>query len=129
MWASNIVIIRRGKEVNMIPANVLGNFCVVPLALLFGASPLQLQPTDAGYLLLLGGLLLPVSFALITLGPRYLPAPEVSLILLIETVLGPFWVWLALHEVPPVSTLFAGALIVTTLAVHTLAGMRQPQPA
>lgn len=128
MWATNIVILRHGREVNMIPANVLGNLCVVPLALLFGASPLQLQPTDAGYLLLLGGLLLPVSFALITLSPRYLPAPEVSLILLIETVLGPFWVWLVLHEIPPATTLLAGSLILTTLAVHTLVGMRLPQP-
>ena len=97
---------------------------VVPISLLCGAAPLQLHAADAGYLLLLGGLLLPVSFALITLAPRYLSAPEVSLILLVETILGPIWVWLVLHEVPHLSTLIAGLLILGTLCCHTLLGMR-----
>jgi drug/metabolite transporter (DMT)-like permease len=57
---------------------------------------------------------------MITIGPRYLPAPEISLILLTETILGPIWVWLVLSEVPQATTLLAGLLIVTTLALHTL---------
>ena len=132
MWGSNIVIIRRGKDINMIPANALGNLCVVPLALLLGAHPLSVAPGDAGLLLLLGGLILPVAFAMITLGPRYLQAPEVSLILLTETVLGPIWVWLALGEVPHPRTMVAGILIVGTLLVHTLlslSGSRGGKPA
>ena len=127
MWGLNLVILRRGKAINMIPANVLGNLLVVPLALLAGASPLAVTALDAGYLLLLGGLVLPVSFALITLGPRYLSAPEVSLILLTETVFGPLWVWLALNEVPHATTLIAGLLIVVTLAIHTLLSIHAQQ--
>lgn len=126
MWAANIVVIRHGKEVNMIPANVLGNLAVVLVVLLLGANPFQLSPDDAATLLLLGGLLLPISFALITLGPRYLQAPEVSLILLAETVLGPFWVWLFLNETPHERTLVAGALIIATLVIHTLLSLHQP---
>ena len=124
MWATNLVILRRGRAVNMIPANVLGNLLVIPIALLLGAEPLAVTSADAGYLLLLGGLVLPVSFAMITLGPRYLPAPEVSLILLTETILGPIWVWLALAEVPQATTLLAGLLIVGTLLLHTLLSLR-----
>lgn len=120
MWASNLVILRRGKATNMIPANLIGNLMVVPITLLAGAQPFSVTPTDMTYLIALGGLVLPVSFTLITLGPRYLPAPEVSLILLTETILGPIWVWLAVNEVPQATTLLAGLLIVTTLAVHTL---------
>ncbi|MDH3454941.1 MAG: DMT family transporter [Desulfuromonadales bacterium] len=120
MWASNLVILRRGKAVNMIPANLLGNLMVVPVALLAGAQPLAVSATDMTFLLLLGGLVLPISFTMITLGPRYLPAPEVSLILLVETILGPLWVWLALNESPHANTLLAGVLIVGTLTVHTL---------
>ena len=120
MWASNLVILRRRRAVNMIPANVIGNLLVVPLALLLGAQPLSVSMSDAGYLLLLGGLVLPVAFAMITLGPRYLPAPEVSLILLTETILGPIWVWVVLTEVPDPTTLIAGILIVGTLMLHTL---------
>ncbi|NOQ52354.1 MAG: EamA family transporter [Desulfuromonadaceae bacterium] len=128
MWATNLVILRRGRAVNMIPANVLGNLAVVPVVLLFGAQPLTLTPVDTGYLLLLGGLLLPVSFAMITLGPRYLPAPEVSLILLVETILGPIWVWLALGEVPQTTTMIAGLLIIGTLLTHTLLSLRDTKP-
>ena len=124
MWASNLVILRRGRAVNMIPANLLGNLLVIPVVLLFGAEPLAVSSADAGYLLLLGGLVLPISFAMITLGPRYLPAPEVSLILLTETILGPIWVWMALGEVPPPTTLVAGLLIVGTLLIHTLLSLR-----
>ncbi len=127
MWATNLVILRRGRDINMIPANVLGNLAVVPVAFMFGATPLPISPADTGYLLLLGGLLLPVSFAMITLGPRYLPAPEVSLVLLIETVLGPIWVWAFLHEVPATATLIAGLLILGTLSCHTLLSMRSAQ--
>lgn len=125
MWGANVVIVRSGKSVNMVPANVLGNICVAFVALVIGAQPLMVTPQDAGLLLLLGGLILPVSFALITLGPRYLQAPEVSLILLAETVLGPFWVWLVVHEAPHQRTLIAGVLILTTLITHTLVSLRK----
>ncbi len=127
MWGSNIAIIRSGKAVNMIPANVLGNLCVVPIVFFLGAQPLSVAPVDAGFLLLLGTVVLPVSFAMITLGPRYLQAPEVSLILLTETVLGPIWVWLVLGEVPHSKTLVAGLLILGTLLIHTLLSLRQLQ--
>ena len=119
MWASNLVVLRKGKAVNMVPANLLGNLMVVPITLLAGAQPLSVSPTDMTYLIVLGGIVLPVSFTLITMGPRYLPAPEVSLILLTETILGPIWVWLALNEVPQATTLVAGVLIISTLALHT----------
>jgi drug/metabolite transporter (DMT)-like permease len=128
-WASNIVILRSSKAVNMVPANLLGNLLVVPAALLAGAQPLAVTTPDMLFLLLLGGLVLPVSFTMITQGPRYLPAPEVSLILLVETILGPIWVWLAFNEVPQATTLLAGVLIVGTLVVHTLMSLwRQRQP-
>jgi drug/metabolite transporter (DMT)-like permease len=107
----------------MVPANLLGNLLVVPVALLAGAQPLALSGSDMLYLILLGGIVLPVSFTMITVSPRYLPAPEVSLILLIETIVGPVWVWLALGEVPLTTTLLAGLLIVGTLVVHTLASL------
>lgn len=127
MWATNLVILRHKRAVNMIPANVLGNLLVAPIALLLGAQPLAMSTSDASYLLLLGGLVLPISFAMITLGPRYLPAPEVSLILLIETILGPIWVWLLLKEIPHSNTLIAGLLILGTLICHTLFSLRAAQ--
>lgn len=128
MWGSNVAIIRSGKSVNMIPANVIGNLSIAPIVYFLGAQPLLVSSVDAGFLLLLGLVVLPVSFALITISPRYLQAPEVSLILLIETVLGPIWVWLALGEVPHTRTLIAGLLILGTLLIHTLLSLRDLAP-
>ena len=125
MWGANVVIIRSGKEVNMIPANVLGNISVALVVLLLGAQPLAVTTEEASLLLLLGGVVLPISFALITLSPRYLRAPEVSLILLLETVLGPIWVWLILGEVPHSRTLIAGFLILGTVLLHTSFSLRK----
>lgn len=120
MWAGNVVTLRSGRANNMVPANLLGNLLVVPAALVGGAQPLAVTGPDILLLALLGGIVLPVSFTMITMSPRFLPAPEVSLILLIETIVGPVWVWLALGEVPLATTLLAGLLIVGTLVVHTL---------
>ena len=125
MWGANVVILRSGKEVNMIPANVLGNLSVALVVLLLGAQPLAVTTEEASLLLLLGGVVLPISFALITLSPRYLRAPEVSLILLLETVLGPIWVWLVLGEMPHSRTLIAGFLILGTLLLHTSFSLRK----
>lgn len=131
MWAGNVVTLRSGRANNMVPANLLGNLLVVPAALVGGAQPLAVTGPDILLLALLGGIVLPVSFTMITMSPRFLPAPEVSLILLIETIVGPVWVWLALGEVPLATTLLAGLLIVGTLVVHTLLSLwntRRPNP-
>jgi len=119
-WAGTLVIVRAARPLNMIPANAFGNLMVAPLVLLGGAAPLSVSAHDFGLLLVLGVLVLPLSYALITLAPRLLPAPEVSLTLLLETLLGPFWVWLVVDESPALATLAGGALILGTLVVHTL---------
>ena len=55
---------------------------------------------QAMWLAMMGLLVLPPAMALITLGPRYPVMPKVALILLLETVLGPIWAWLVIHEAP-----------------------------
>lgn len=115
--ACSFVLIRRARNVAMIPAVALSGLImslfVTPLA-----APLSIETRDAGYLFLLGFIIMPLAFGMITLGPRYLPAPEVSLIMLIETVLGPFWVWLAFSEHPPQTTFLGGAIVFATLIMH-----------
>ncbi len=75
---------------------------------------------DFGLIALLCLGFLPAATTLIQLGPRYLPAAEVSLLLLLETVLGSFLVWLFLAEVPPPLSLAGGGLILLTLTVNGL---------
>lgn len=73
-----------------------------------------------GYLLIMGIYMLPVATALLYSGPRYIPAPEVGLMLLLESILGPVWVWLALGEQPGTRTFIGGAIILSTLVINTV---------
>ena len=82
------------------------------------AAPLSASAADLGYLAVMGLVVLPIGSAMMFLGPRYIPAPEVGLLLLLETVLGPLWVWLALGEEPGYHTLLGGAIVLLTLAVN-----------
>lgn len=91
------------------------------------ADPLSLSASSYGWLALMGLLQMPVASVLLMTATRYLPAPEVSLFLLIETVLGPLWVWLALGEEPPSLTLIGGAVILGAIAIHSWLQLRESQ--
>lgn len=93
-----------------------GIACLVALPL---AEPFSVPPEDVGWLVLLGLIILPTAFGLMAIGPKHLPAPEVGLLLLGETVLGPIWVWLVLEERPGNATLLGGFLVIITLAIHS----------
>jgi drug/metabolite transporter (DMT)-like permease len=108
----------------MIPAIAIGNLITTLISLPF-AETLSITSMDALWLGLLGIVVLPVGAALITTGPRYLPAPEVGLILLLETVVGPFWVWLALGEVPSERAVLGGAIVIAALTGHAIAALRR----
>ena len=121
--AGQMVIIRHARAVNMVPAVVLSGPLVSLVALPF-ATPFAVSGNDVGLLLLLGLIILPIPFFLSALAPRYAPAAEISLISLIESVTGPFIVWLVIDEVPAVETLLGGAVILTTLAVYFTIALR-----
>jgi len=61
---------------------------------------------------------LPVAATLIQIGPRYIPAAEVSMMLLLETVIGAFLVWLVLGEVPTTLSLVGGVIVFSALLAH-----------
>ena len=60
-----------------------------------------------------------IPLMLLTLAPRYIPAHEVEIFFVLETTLGPFWVWLVINEQPSLKTIIGGALIISTLFIHT----------
>ena len=72
-----------------------------------------------------GAVVLPLSFYLLSLASRYTHAANVSLIMLMETVLGPFWVWLAVGEVPTGRMLIGGAVVLVALAIYLVLTRRK----
>lgn len=116
-WAGSLVVLRHTPQIDAASAIAGGGYLIAAIALVI-APTLLLSPADMLWLGLLGLIVLPVSFGLISLGPRYLPASEVSLIVLLEAVIGPLWAWAFIGQIPTVTSLAGGALIVATLAVY-----------
>lgn len=125
-WAGLVVILGHARIEDPAPSLALGAYLVALVA--FAVAPtVAVAGNDWLWLALLGFVVLPASFFLIGLGPRYIPAPEVSLIMLLEAVLGPLWAWLAIAQSPSPTTLIGGAVILGTLAIHFAIGLRRIQ--
>ena len=80
-----------------------------------------------GWALLDGLVMMPLAFWLLATAPRFLPAAEVGMFYLLETVLAPVWMWMIFREVPSMATLLGGTLIIGALLVHSLAGLHARQ--
>ena len=119
----SFTITRKYVNRSMLPAFSVGAaltaLCMLPLA-----SPLSASNTDMILLCVMGLLMLPIGLTFMYFGPRYIPAAEVGLLLLLESLLGPFWVWMALGEHPGARTFIGGAVILLALAIHLLWAMR-----
>ena len=66
-----------------------------------------------------------IPFVLVTIAPRFIPAAEVNLFFLLETIIGPIWVWFVIKEQPSIETLIGGAVIITTIAIHSFLKLRK----
>jgi drug/metabolite transporter (DMT)-like permease len=83
------------------------------------ATPTAVTPDDIWLVLALGVVVVPASTMLLSFGTRHLPAPDVTLIMMLEMLLGPLWVWLALGETPGRATIAGGVLILLTVVGHS----------
>lgn len=122
--AINLVAIKRaGHGVDLIPAVLLGSVFSAVLMLPF-AWPLQTSLHDIGILAILGFFQLGLPCMLMVKAMKHLSAPEVSLLALLEVLLGPIWAWLGAGEVPARETLTGGVLVIGALMFNELAAMR-----
>jgi drug/metabolite transporter (DMT)-like permease len=119
-FALMIVITRWRHDVSMAPATCLAQVILFAAFAPF-ASPGEIGGGDIGWLAALGIGQIGLGFALLTVGARLIPAAQVGLITLLEIVLGPVWVWLALDERPSTLTLVGGAVVIVAIVVQTLA--------
>ena len=66
-----------------------------------------------------------IPFVLVTIAPRYISAAEVNLFFLLETIMGPIWVWLVIKEQPSPETIQGGTIIIATIALHSFLKLRK----
>ena len=116
--AVGAVTIRSAKTKNLVPAAVIGKLFVAIFALFFIESFI-LANKDLIIIPLMCVLCVAIPFVLVTIAPRYIPAAEVNLFFLLETIIGPIWVWLIIKEQPSIETLYGGVIIIITIAIHS----------
>ena len=83
-------------------------------------SPGLLFQGDILSISLSGLIILPISFACLTFSTRYTQASNIGLLMLLETALGPFWVWLGTNETPNIFMIFGGVIVILSLAWYIL---------
>ena len=96
----------------------MGKLFVASFALFFIES-FVLQDKDLFIVPLMCILCVAIPFVLVTIAPRFITAAEVNLFFLLETIIGPIWVWMIIKEQPSIETLLGGLVIIITIAIHS----------
>ena len=116
--ACNAVIARFAKNRDLVPSAVIGKLCVAIFAFFF-VDTFSLVGTDLIFIPLMCIMCVAIPFVLVTIAPRFIPAEEVNLFFLLETIVGPFWVWMVIQEQPSIETIQGGVVIILTIAIHS----------
>jgi len=122
--ACNAVIARFAKNRDLVPSAVIGKLCVAIFAFFFVDS-FSLIGTDLIIVPLMCVMCVAIPFVLVTIAPRFIPAEEVNLFFLLETIIGPFWVWMVIKEQPSIETIQGGTVIILTIAIHSFLKLKK----
>ncbi len=119
LFALSFVVLAKYKKVNKFAITAFAGFSAMTISFIFVES-FYLDNMTLSILLIAGIFISPISRVLMGIGTQNLPASEVSLLMIIETVMAPIWVWMVLKEVPEESTFIGGSIILVTLFINSL---------
>jgi drug/metabolite transporter (DMT)-like permease len=129
LFAANLTVISAYPHTRLLPSLILAGILAVSVSGLV-SDPFKADNRDVAILIASGAIQQTVGVLLFQWAARILPAAEIGLLALVETVFGPVWVWLAIGELPSPIALVAGVVILFTLLAHSLLAMReQSRPA
>ncbi len=117
-FAIYVMIIRKNSNLDMVPAMLYsGIFSLIYGAILSKSFEFSSHDLFMGFLL--GVPQLALGFICITIGSRTTASATVGLLMLMETLCGPLWVWLFLSEIPPISVFIGGAVIILAIILKS----------
>ena len=125
--AMNFTIIRKDKNVPFVLAIGIGALLAGSLGLLCADNLYWPPAKNMAAIAVTGIIILPVSFCTLSYAARFVPSSTVSLIMLLETVLGPLWIWWGIGEEPTNAMLLGGAIVVFSLTAF-LINQRRNRP-
>ncbi len=115
-YAISVVLVRRSNHIHMLPALCIAGLVTAAIALCF-IEEFHVSSQDLFLSLFLGVFEIGLGFILLILGARFVPAAQVGLLALVETLTAPIWVWLGIGEVPGLLTFVGGSLILIAIMV------------
>ena len=118
--AMNFTIIRKDKNVPFVLAIGIGALLAGSLGLLCADNLYWPPVKNMAAIAVTGIIILPVSFCTLSYAARFVPSSTVSLIMLLETVLGPLWIWWGIGEEPTNAMLLGGAIVVFSLTAFLI---------
>ena len=122
-FAILVIIIRKSPNVDMVPAQFIAGVFTVIISY-FIAGKLLISPHDLFLALIAGFFQIGFGFILITIGSQTTPSAVVGVLMLTEAVFGPIWAWLFINEIPPISVLIGGSIIIFSILLQLFYGKK-----
>ncbi len=113
-----VMIIRKNSNLDMVPAIFYSGIFSIIYGLFLSESFI-FSSHDILMGFFLGVPQLAFGFICITIGSRTTPSATIGLLMLTETMFAPIWVWLFLNEVPPISVLIGGLVIIMAIILKS----------
>lgn len=121
-YAGHLVTLRAvGGRVDMVPSVLIAGLIAIVVALPFAWPPLETSQRSMVVSVIMGTVQVGLPLIFVTMAVRYLAAAEVALLAMLEVILGPVWVWMALGERPTTLALAGGLLVIGALLGNTIA--------
>jgi drug/metabolite transporter (DMT)-like permease len=121
------VLLTRYKNISRVALTAISGLVLALIAFLL-TEDIDINLYNLSLVAGMGLLVTPISRTMISNGTKYINASEVSLLMIIETIMAPVWVWLFLNEIASLNTLIGGAIILVTLIINSIYSIRKNQP-
>lgn len=128
MYVFYLLILRANRHLDMLPATCLSGLITALIALVF-VGDLRVSGNDLRIILVLGGVQFGLGFMCLTWGTRFIPAAEVALFSLSESILNPLWVWIGVGETPGAYTLAGSAVVLVSVVAYSIIAIRRERAA
>ncbi len=119
-YSAYVIMLRFARNIDTFVASGFGGLVATAVAAWLCGGQLSIPYPDLALAIASGTVQVGFGFAFVTLASRYIAAAQVTLLALIETVLGPVWVWLLINETPALATLIGGAIIIASVIAFAL---------
>ena len=126
-FAVLIIVVRKNPNVDMVPSQFIAGVSAALIGY-FVAGEISISSHDLFLGFLAGTFQIGFGFIMITIGSQTTPAAIVGILMLTEAVFGPLWAWLFINEVPPMSVIIGGSIIIIAIIFEFLFDKKNSQP-